>query len=106
MIFLHRQPDGGVLRGIFAVGPGGPGLNRVDNRIRGPPRERKEESRVGTECVSTCRSRWSSYHEKNNKIHKSEYKKHTQTKHSTIYKICTYRNAHSNKPHSTISAYD
>src|SRR3546814_20261345 len=25
-------------------------------------RERSEERRVGTECVSTCRSRWSPYH--------------------------------------------
>src|SRR3546814_13349146 len=25
---------------------------------------RSEESRVGKECVSTCRSRWSPYHEK------------------------------------------
>src|SRR3546814_20842228 len=30
---------------------------------------RSEERRVGTECVSTCRSRWSPYHEKKkNKI--------------------------------------
>src|SRR3546814_11126311 len=26
--------------------------------------DRSEESRVGKECVSTCRSRWSPYHEK------------------------------------------
>src|SRR3546814_11541043 len=26
------------------------------------PVERSEERRVGTECVSTCRSRWSPYH--------------------------------------------
>src|SRR3546814_18109574 len=28
---------------------------------------RSEERRVGKECVSTCRSRWSPYHSKNNK---------------------------------------
>src|SRR3546814_20003994 len=28
---------------------------------------RTEESRGGKECVSTCRSRWSQYHEKKNK---------------------------------------
>src|SRR3546814_12873925 len=28
--------------------------------------ERSEERRVGKECVSTCRSRWSQYHYKNN----------------------------------------
>src|SRR3546814_15899154 len=27
-----------------------------------PSRRRSEERRVGKECVSTCRSRWSSYH--------------------------------------------
>src|SRR3546814_7882805 len=26
------------------------------------PSQRSEERRVGTECVSTCRSRWSPYH--------------------------------------------
>src|SRR3546814_13540456 len=29
-------------------------------------RERSEERRVGKECVSTCRSRWSPYHYKKN----------------------------------------
>src|SRR3546814_14485862 len=28
---------------------------------------RSEERRVGKECVSTCRSRWSPYHEKKNR---------------------------------------
>src|SRR3546814_18860999 len=28
--------------------------------------DRSEERRVGKECVSTCRSRWSTYHEKKN----------------------------------------
>src|SRR3546814_15078261 len=30
---------------------------------------RSEERRVGKECVSTCRSRWSPYHENKNKHH-------------------------------------
>src|SRR3546814_19885072 len=30
--------------------------------------DRSEERRVGKECVSTCRSRWSPYHSKKNKI--------------------------------------
>src|SRR3546814_15009988 len=34
---------------------------------------RSEERRVGKECVSTCRSRWSPYHEKKN-INRKEYK--------------------------------
>src|SRR3546814_16040182 len=32
-----------------------------------PLNERSEERRVGKECVSTCRSWWSPYHEKKNK---------------------------------------
>src|SRR3546814_13621988 len=30
--------------------------------------QRSEERRVGKECVSTCRSRWSPYHEEKKKI--------------------------------------
>src|SRR3546814_9132864 len=33
-----------------------------DRRRRTPVRNRSEERRVGKECVSTCRSRWSKYH--------------------------------------------
>src|SRR3546814_15535124 len=36
---------------------------------RRPMRRRSEERRVGEECVSTCRSRWSPYHQKKNKYH-------------------------------------
>src|SRR3546814_14559953 len=43
----------------------------------GDSRARSEERRVGKECVSTCRSRWSPYHYKKN------------TKQSTIYSIKT-----------------
>src|SRR3546814_20524420 len=35
---------------------------------------RSEERRVGKECVSTCRSRWSPYHSKKNKIKTSSIK--------------------------------
>src|SRR3546814_9027297 len=31
-------------------------------RMTGPERRRSEERRVGKECVSTCRSRWSPLH--------------------------------------------
>src|SRR3546814_15599209 len=33
---------------------------------------RSEERRVGKECVSTCRSRWSPYHYKKNNEHTSK----------------------------------
>src|SRR3546814_18496772 len=35
---------------------------------------RSEERRVGKECVSTCRSRWSPYHEKKKKVQDSKKK--------------------------------
>src|SRR3546814_2765144 len=38
-------------------------LRRRDRHMLDPfPQERSEERRVGKECVSTCRSRWSPYH--------------------------------------------
>src|SRR3546814_14841854 len=40
---------------------------------------RSEERRVGKECVSTCRSRWSPFHETKKKYHnnKSNIRKYT-----------------------------
>src|SRR3546814_15130333 len=35
---------------------------------------RSEERRVGKECVSTCRSRWSPYHKKKKMYIKSQYR--------------------------------
>src|SRR3546814_10041077 len=35
---------------------------RLDQHFVGPSLQRSEERRVGKECVSTCRSRWSPYH--------------------------------------------
>src|SRR3546814_15537624 len=37
------------------------------NPDKGVIRKRSEERRVGKECVSTCRSRWSQYHSKKKK---------------------------------------
>src|SRR3546814_14261339 len=39
---------------------------------------RSEERRVGKECVSTCRSRWTPYHSKKNDTN-SKYHTHTLT---------------------------
>src|SRR3546814_15702665 len=47
-----------------ARGEGGGRLGRGRHRGGG---DRSEERRVGKECVSTCRYRWSPYHYKNNK---------------------------------------
>src|SRR3546814_3202294 len=40
------------------------GIDLVDQHAAGPrhAKARSEERRVGKECVSTCRSRWSPYH--------------------------------------------
>src|SRR3546814_4077378 len=37
-------------------------FDRADVQSRGYTVHRSEERRVGKECVSTCRSRWSPYH--------------------------------------------
>src|SRR3546814_15094577 len=37
------------------------------------PNGRSEERRVGKECVSTCRSRWSPYHYKKKNKHKNKH---------------------------------
>src|SRR3546814_17784283 len=72
----RRDADGRVhRRGVDAAVEGGD-LVAPDQRREGiaagvqlvaPAVERTEERRVGTECVSTCRSRWSPCHSKKNK---------------------------------------
>src|SRR3546814_21012129 len=44
-------------------------------RGQGALLDRSEERRVGKECVSTCRSRWSPYHKKKKKDNKIQKKK-------------------------------
>src|SRR3546814_2675665 len=54
-----ERSGGWRTRGYFASrckGPSGPAENSREGR------HRSEERRVGKECVSTCRSRWSPYH--------------------------------------------
>src|SRR3546814_18277459 len=41
-----------------------PAETRKGTRQPHSPKARSEERRVGKECVSTCRSRWSPYHSK------------------------------------------
>src|SRR3546814_14330330 len=63
-------------------------LNDFDSRIPDTLSVRSEERRVGKECVSTCRSRWSPYHYKkkqmqsrpdsNRHLSKNHYRKATQ----------------------------
>src|SRR3546814_17089322 len=53
--------------------------NRRAVRPRAISARRPEERRVGHECVSTCRSRWSPYHSKKKMIRKPTQTKRTQT---------------------------
>src|SRR3546814_13982909 len=46
----------------FGAIPAGPAPQDVDATVR------SEERRVGKECVSTCRSRWSPYHLKKKRL--------------------------------------
>src|SRR3546814_11452824 len=59
---------------------------------------RSEERRVGKECVSTCRSRWSPYHEKTKKkyINSKPHNPNIIT-HSNISKHNTSRSYHTTK---------
>src|SRR3546814_9582269 len=65
---LLREPRDGVLQGGDAgnLGRGvrvGSGADKPSPfETRSNERSRSEERRVGKECVSTCRSRWSPYH--------------------------------------------
>src|SRR3546814_6823514 len=54
---LHDGLGSQVLAPLGHPAAVGGGLDAV-----APGRERSEERRVGKECVSTCRSRWSPYH--------------------------------------------
>src|SRR3546814_19871317 len=63
------------------VDQGGISIATAQNRL-----SRSEESRVGKECVSTCRSRWSPHHQKK-KIQTFIPRHHIQPKKITNYKI-------------------
>src|SRR3546814_3654095 len=68
-LWLHVD---GCIGALLAIAPENAwrvaGLERADSVALDPhkwlhaPFERSEERRVGKECVSTCRSRWSPYH--------------------------------------------
>src|SRR3546814_12317363 len=53
----------------FTLSLGSP-AGRYTNDKRIAQAVRSEERRVGKECVSTCRSRWSPYHYKKHKYYK------------------------------------
>src|SRR3546814_15822282 len=55
---LKVYPDSDYAKDLKAA----KGLQKFMWRFGGMPFGRSEERRVGKECVSTCRSRWSPYH--------------------------------------------
>src|SRR3546814_18138322 len=65
------QFDAGAIRQLAKAADGSlrDGLSLLDQALAytGAAAGRSEERRVGKECVSTCRSRWSPYHSKKNK---------------------------------------
>src|SRR3546814_20290370 len=76
----HELPNYGTFdeKRVFAAGPLPGPLNVRGVRIGVPicedmwfphVAERSEERRVGKECVSPCRYRWSPYHSKKNSLH-------------------------------------
>src|SRR3546814_14745666 len=58
---VGRQPVAHVARGLFQIGVVRAGVDDFVEAAIGVV-VRSEERRVGKECVSTCRSRWSPYH--------------------------------------------
>src|SRR3546814_3956385 len=60
---LRRNPGGGAQRLDAALAGAWRRLGHLHPRLAGGRVDpRSEERRVGKECVSTCRSRWSPYH--------------------------------------------
>src|SRR3546814_12393538 len=67
-----ESPGGHQLAGLFRfpgaeigqvdVPPAGETVLEIPRRLAVADQYRSEERRVGKECVSTCRSRWSPYH--------------------------------------------
>src|SRR3546814_17461508 len=74
--------------------------SRSRTKATGCPRNdsRSEERRVGKECVSTCRSRWSPYHSKKNE--KSQPIVHYSTNQSAHTTTCNnrYHNPPTHRP--------
>src|SRR3546814_16692438 len=53
---------------VWCIFPANSATGPVCRSARRSPSTRSEERRVGKECVSTCRSRWSPYHLKKKQL--------------------------------------
>src|SRR3546814_17439431 len=63
---MHRANRQEAILGELVVGNEVAAVGFAGFAHRGEAVARSEERRVGKECVSTCRSRWSPYHSKKN----------------------------------------
>src|SRR3546814_12424291 len=68
--FVLRIPLFGVISALLVIGYVAYAVYVQKEIAPDNSSSRSEERRVGKECVSTCRSRWSPYHSKKNKYHK------------------------------------
>src|SRR3546814_12132723 len=57
----HRHVRPAPYRGLHRLREA-VGIDYINSALVGAELGRSEERRVGKECVSTCRSRWSPYH--------------------------------------------
>src|SRR3546814_17387286 len=99
---LYRRPGGGIVRGAdrglwrsaARCGCGQPTCRTAPRPARDQPARKarevarsSEERRVGNECVSTCRSRWSqSLKKKKHQLQKTLYH-HVNTHHINLNHI-------------------
>src|SRR3546814_14100214 len=60
----RRKPALLPLQQVFVPRESGAEPTAYPSALTRSPRVRSEERRVGKECVSKCRSRWSTYHQK------------------------------------------
>src|SRR3546814_19358563 len=75
--FRDRAENDALLFELLLVGgsDGDAVEHRVDRDSGHARQQRSEERRVGKECVSRCRSRWSPYHEKKTPTKRKSYEK-------------------------------
>src|SRR3546814_20449889 len=69
----RREADIGGLLDLLGLDPSLAG--RAPHELSGGQQHRSDERRVGKECVSTCRSRWSPSHSKNTHTKTQKYQK-------------------------------
>src|SRR3546814_20627360 len=70
--FVHRS----LQLAVFQCAPRR--IQGSEQRDIAAGQNRSEERRVGNECVSTCRSRWSAYHSKKKYTQREKHQRHAR----------------------------